>query len=114
MKLKYFKRNARSVLIALFKRQKKILFDYKLTVYISSLLLTQKISTIRTGLIFLRNSVCTLLRIVTLQHVKLGMYYMRLLTFHVELGESVMSIIVLSYGKAQAESGMLVSVEVVI
>ena len=39
---------------------------------------------------------------------------MRLLTFHVELGESVMSIIVLSYGKAQAESGMLVSVEVVI
>ena len=41
---------------------------------------------------------------------------MRLLTFHVELGESVIIVllIVLSYGKAQAESGMLVSVEVVI
>ena len=44
--------------------------------------------------------------IVRLQYLRLGIFYMGLLTSHVELGEVVKLIIVISYVKAQAESDM--------
>lgn len=52
--------------------------------------------------------------IVRLQYLRLGIFYMGLLTSHVELGEVAKLIIVISYVKAQAESDMSLNGEMVV
>ena len=52
--------------------------------------------------------------IVRLQYLRLGIFYMGLLTSHVELGEVVKLIIVISYVKVQAESDMPLNGEMVV